>query len=107
DQGHGGVLEIPLQWRDGFGQVGETATGRDDTIFLYYATRHHHPIVNGMVARLPRRRLAQLSAVAAFRQVLSLQHEPGFADAPAFGVDDLRGLGIGYVVYHRDRPEAD
>ena len=25
-------------------------------------------------------------------------------DAATFGVDDLRALGIGFVVYHRDRP---
>lgn len=98
------VLEIPMQWRHGLGTVGDA---KDDTIFLYYATRHRHPVVNGMVARLPETRLARLLAIPVYRQVLSLQHQPGMTDAATFGADDLRRLRIGFVVYHRDRPMPD
>lgn len=98
------VLEVPLQWRDGFGVTGDAVAGRENSIFLYYATRHGHPVVNGMVARLPRKRLERLLAEPVYRQVLSLQGEPGMQDPPTFGADDLRRLGIGFVVYHRDRP---
>src|SRR5581483_10412726 len=54
DPGQGAVLEVPLQWRTGFGQWGDT--GGDDTMAMYYATRHHKPLVGGMVARYPARR---------------------------------------------------
>ncbi len=98
------VLEIPLQWGHGMGAVGDAETRRDDTIFLYYATRHHHPMVNGVVARLPRRRLAKLLSIPVYRQVLALQHDPGMTDPATFTAEDLRRLRIGFIVYHRDRP---
>lgn len=101
------VLEIPMQWRHGHGAVGDTAPYRDNTIFLYYATRHSHPMVNGMVARLPNRRLSRLLAIPVYRQILSLQHEPGMADPATFTAGDLRRLRIGFIVYHRDRPMPD
>lgn len=102
---HGAVLEIPLQWRDGFVTVGDTVPYRDDTIFLYYATRHGRPLVSGMVARYPNERRTRLTSVPLYRQVLALQGEPGFIDPARFDERDLRALGIGFVVYHRDRPE--
>lgn len=98
------VLEIPIHWRHGLGTVGDA---RDDTIFLYYATRHRHPVVNGMVARMPERRLAKLLAIPVYRQILTLQHQPDMDDRATFTVDDLRRLRIGFVVYHRDRPMPD
>lgn len=98
------VLEIPLQWRHGMGAVGDNAPHRDDTIFLYYATRHRHPMVNGMLARLPKRRLDELTSIPVYRQILALQNEPGFADPTTFTAEDLRRLRIGFIVYHRDRP---
>lgn len=98
------VLEIPIHWRHGLGTVGDA---RDDTIFLYYATRHRHPIVNGMIARMPERRLARLLAIPVYRQVLTLQHQPSMDDTATFTGDDLRRLRIGFVVYHRDRPMPD
>jgi hypothetical protein len=101
----GAVLEIPLFWRHGFGQYGDNAN--DDTIFLYYATRHGHPVSTGMVARLPGKRFIQLFAIAPYREVLALQHEPGFTDPATFNAADLRAIGISFVVYHRDRPKPD
>lgn len=98
------VLEIPLQWRHGMGAVGDNEPHRDDTIFLYYATRHRHPMVNGMVARLPQRRLDELMSIPVYRQILTLQNESGFTDPTTFTAEDLRRLRIGFIVYHRDRP---
>jgi hypothetical protein len=102
--GHDAVLEVPLFWRDGFGQYGDS---REDSIYLYYATRHGHPVSNGMVARLPRARLAALFGYAPYSQLLALQHQPGFKDPPTFTAHDLRAMGIGWVVYHRDNPFPD
>src|SRR5256885_12622415 len=47
----------------------------DDTIFLYYAASHHHPLVNGMAARLLRSRWIALLSNPTYRQMLSLQHD--------------------------------
>ncbi|HET6793995.1 MAG TPA: hypothetical protein VFH45_06115 [Acidimicrobiales bacterium] len=102
--GDAAVLEVPLQWRDGVTRVGDNAANRDDTIFLYYATSHGHPLVSGMVARYPAGRLARLTSIPVYRQLLALESEPGFADRATFTAADLARLGIGFVVLHRDRP---
>jgi hypothetical protein len=98
------VLELPLQWSTGSTVVGDHAARREDSILLRAALVHHHPVVNGSVARYPDRRLAELLRVPVYRQVLALEQEPGFVDEPRFDAPDLARLGIGYVVYHRDRP---
>lgn len=101
----GAVLELPLQWRDGFGPIGDNLANRDDTLFLYYATRHERPLVNGMAARYPDKRRVRLLSIPVYRQVLALQGDPAFAqDVAIFTAADLRALGISFVVYHRDRP---
>jgi hypothetical protein len=104
DTSKGAVLEVPVFWRDGFGQIGDT---RDDTITLYWATKHGHPIENGMVARLPEARRAALYAVPAFRQLLTLQHQVGFNEPPTFTAADLALLGFRFVAYHRSLPMPD
>ncbi len=104
DSGGGAVLEVPLQWWSGTDEVGDGRLGRDDTIFVYYATVHGRPLVSGYLSRYPSERLARLTAVPVYRQVLALGDEPGFSGPATFTADDLRALGIGYVVYHRDRP---
>ena len=106
DPGHGAVLEIPMQWRDGFGSIGDGNGSKDDTVFLYYATHHGKPLVNGMVARYPDKSEAALQRIPIYSQVLTLQHD---ADPQpiTFNVKDLQRLGIGYVVAHRDRPQPD
>lgn len=101
DPGNKAVLELPLQWRDGFGRIGDSVANRDDTIFMYYATKHEKPLVNGMTARYPNAREEQLKSIPAFAQILALQGE-GSAP-PTFKPADLQALGIGYVVAHRDR----
>jgi hypothetical protein len=99
----GAVLELPLQWSTGSSVVGDRASGRYSSIFMVYATRHGRPLVNGWVSRYPNERLARLTSTPVYRQILGLEREPGFVDEPVFGPGDLRALGIGYVVYHRDR----
>jgi hypothetical protein len=103
DPGNGAVLEIPLQWRDGFGHIGDGTVLRDHTVFMYYATKHEKPLVNGMIARYPDKSEIALQKIPAYSQILTLQND---ADPQpiTFGVNDLRSLGIGYVVAHRDTP---
>ena len=100
EPGQKAVLEIPLQWRTGFGDFGDVAG--DHSIFLYYATRHGKPLASGMAARYPLRSRQALLQHPVYSQVVALQQ--GDLAAATFSVDDLRRAGIGYVVYHRDRP---
>ncbi len=117
DPGRGAVLEIPLQWHTGYGNYGEW--DGDHSVFLYYATRHGKPMVNGVLPRYPQRKLDRLQRLPVYDQLLGFQTDasptiyqplpagrpPGEPHPPAtFSASDLRGLGIGYVVYHRDRP---
>jgi hypothetical protein len=117
DPGRGAVLEIPMQWRTGFGQYGDW--DGDHGIFMYYATRHHRPLVNGAVSRYRLKDLDAFLRTPVYDQLLGFfkgrdpalyfpakaGREPGDPHpAPTFGAEDLRALGIGYVVYHRDRP---
>ena len=105
EPGHRAVLEIPLQWRTGFGEFGDTHS--DHSIFLYYATRHGKPVSGGMVARYPNRSRQAILDHPIYAQVVPLQEgDPKFV--PTFDAFDLRQAGIGYVVYHRDegRPAA-
>jgi hypothetical protein len=102
----GAVLEIPLQWRTGLAAFGDQVPPRDDTVFLYYATAHEHPLVSGMLARYPEARFIRIRNVPLYREVLTLQGDPD-GQPPRFGASDLRAAGIGFVVYHRDRPEPE
>jgi hypothetical protein len=121
DPGDGAVMEIPLQWRTGFGSYGDW--DGDHTRFLYYATRHGKPVVNGMMPRYRQRTLDRLLRIPVYDQMQGLLPDaaagviesvpagrrPGERHPPAiFDAADLRALGIGYVVYHRNvpRPEA-
>jgi hypothetical protein len=101
------VLEVPLQWEPGLQLLGDTQPVRLDYIFLYYATFHKKPLVSGMAARYPQKRVNILTSIGVYRQLLALEHEPGFSDAPTFTAADLKSLGIGYVVYHRDLPQPE
>jgi hypothetical protein len=100
DPGRRAVLEIPLQWRTGFLDFGDTR--HDHTIFLYYATRHGKPMVGGMAARYPARNRMKLLNHPVYSQVLALQS--GDLASTTLTAADLRQAGIGYVVYHRDDP---
>ena len=105
DPNRGAVLEVPLQWASAAAVLGDRAADREHTVFMYYATVHEKPLVSGYVSRYPSRRLRELTSVPVYRQMLALGDEPGFLDPPSFRSDDLRRLGIGFVVYHRDRPQ--
>lgn len=98
----GAVMEIPIGWRTGFGSV--PANVPDPAIHMYYATRHSRPLVSGMAARFPDKKIKELTDIPVYRQVLALQGGEGFNDPARFSARDLRSLGIGFVVYHRDRP---
>ena len=100
EPGRRAVLEIPLQWRTGFGDFGDVQG--DHSIFLYYATRHGKPLAGGMVARYPARSRKALLEHPVYSQVVALQQ--GDLAGTTFSAADLRQAGIGYVVYHRDRP---
>ena len=120
DPGKGAVLEIPLQWRTGFGQYGDWAG--DHTLLLYYATRHGKPMVNGMMPRYRQRTLDRLLRLPVYDQLLGFftglpagtvesvpaGRAPGEPHPPAtFTAADLRALHIGYIVAHRDRPRPE
>ena len=105
DPGRRAVLEIPLQWRTGYGDFGDVHS--DHSIFLYYATRHGKPVSGGMAARYPKQSRQALLDNPVYAQVVPLQEgDPAFV--PTFDVFDLHHAGIGYVVYHRNegRPAA-
>jgi hypothetical protein len=106
DPSHGAVLEIPMQWRDGFGHIGDGTILKDHTVYMYYATRHGKPLVNGMVARYPDKTESALKHIPVYSQVLTLQHDVD-PQPVTFGVANLKELGIGYVVAHRDEPQPD
>ena len=100
DRGGKAVLEIPLQWRTGFGDFGDVQG--DHSIFLYYATRHGKPLAGGMAARYPLGSRQGLLSQPVYSQIVALQQ--GDLAAATFSTGELRQAGIGYVVYHRDRP---
>jgi hypothetical protein len=102
DPDRGAVLEIPLQWRTGFNAYGDVAG--DHTRTMYYATRHGKPLVGGMVARLPQRLVDDFLTTPLYAQVVNLETGKGGA---TFTAADLRQMGIGFVVYHRDRPRPE
>lgn len=103
DPGNRAVMEIPIQWRDGFGRIGDDIAARDDTVFMYYATEHGKPLVGGMTARYPDAKEIALKSIPIYAQVLGMQGD--LDPVPVtFTVKDLQALGIGYIVAHRDRP---
>jgi hypothetical protein len=113
----GAVLEVPLQWRTGLGNYGDW--GGEHTVFMYYATRHQRALAGGVVSRYPARDLDRIMRIPVYDQILGLQPGPPPDiylpvlvgrprgepyPAPSFTAADLRRLGIGFVVTHRDRP---
>jgi hypothetical protein len=106
DPDHGAVLEVPLKWSTTQGYYGFDGHDRDFT-FLLAAMVHKRPVVSGAVSRYDQAKLDELLAIPTYRQLLALGGEEGFDDQPSFDREDLRGLGIGFVVYHRDDPVPD
>jgi len=96
------VLDLPMQWATGSRVVGDQSD--DETVFMYDAITHRHPMAGGSVARFPDGRLRQLEAIPVYRQIAAAEGDPRFTDRLTFTEQDLWTLGFGYVVYHRDRP---
>ena len=101
----GAVLDIPLQWRDGFRFYGDTVANRDDTVFIYAASIDR-AAVGGTVSRMTSPRLALLQRKKVYRDILILQGDLPAPSGwkPSFGREDLRTLGISFVIYHAERP---
>jgi hypothetical protein len=94
----GGVLEIPLGVRDGFGERGVF-----DSRSLYYQTIHGKPIVGGFVARMSPALSAQYRESPALSTLLALSAgEPVDADVQRRSRDALIGFlessNVHYVV---------
>jgi hypothetical protein len=94
----GGVLEIPLGVRDGFGE-----RGAFDSRSLYYQTIHGKPIVGGFVARLSPALSTQYRESPALHTLLALSAgEPVDADVQRRSRDALIGFlessNVRYVV---------
>ncbi len=117
DHDPGAVLEVPLQWRTGLGNYGDW--DGEHTVFMYYATRHQRPLAGGVVSRYPARDLDRIMRIPVYDQIVGLQPGPPPDiylpvlvgrrrgepyPPPSFTAADLRRLGIGFVVTHRDRP---
>ena len=106
----GAVLDIPLQVRDGYVTFGDARNGLfDHSIYMYYATRHERPISSATLARVPSARIQALQEVPVYADVFVLQGDlpPEQFDGDLFDADDLRELGIRYVVYHKGNPQPE
>jgi len=105
DPAKGAVLELPILWGDGTRGIGSDRSGTSPEIFRYWnRVAHDKPVVNGHVARLPDKRAERLTSYATYRTILALEGMDGFKDEGALDRQALQGLGISYVVYHRDHP---
>ncbi len=94
----GGVLELPLGLRDGFGE-----TGRFDARVLYYQSFHQRPILGGFVARLPPSVLDRYRALPIVGPLLQLSggtplHELRVEQDRQRAGAALEAVGIRYVV---------
>lgn len=104
DRSPGAVLDLPLQFRTGYGVVGDQGPPPgDDSRFMYEAITTRRPMAGGSVSRLPDQRMAALEAIPVYAQILRLQGDAGEEGGPAtFTPADLHALGIRFVVDHRE-----
>ncbi|HYR63286.1 MAG TPA: hypothetical protein VET24_11740 [Actinomycetota bacterium] len=108
DPDPGAVLDVPLQFRTGYGVVGDdTPVPADDSRFMYAATVHRRAMAGGTVPRLPDKRLTALTSIPVYHQILELEGDqidaaPG--SPPSFTTGDLNGLGIRFIVDHHENP---
>jgi hypothetical protein len=102
DPSPGAVLDIPLQFRHGFGEAGDPS-GADHSSYLYAATVHERPMSGGSAARLPEHRFRALQEVPVYHDILRVQGVYGPpTEPPTFTLSELDALGIRFVVYHRE-----
>jgi hypothetical protein len=113
DPGTGAVLDVPLEWKTGITAYGDPRRGSDHSRAMFFATVHGKSLAGGYVSFLSDVRLKELSDITVYRQVMAMQGERLFRRDPGFGrraatftVEDLRVLGIGFVVCHRE-PAAE
>lgn len=102
DPGERAVLEVPLQWGNGYHVLGDSQ--RRDGQLVFNATIHGKPVVNGYSGRYPEKRFQQLASIPAYHQILQLQGDVPASTPITFTAHDLAQIGIGYVVTHRDLP---
>ena len=102
----GGVCELPLGLRDGFGE-----RGRFDSRVLFYQTIHQRPIAGGFVARLPPRIVAAYDADRILGPLLRLSEGQPLASErtlePSEGSDALIAHGFRFVVIDRELAPRD
>ena len=102
----GGVCELPLGLRDGFGE-----RGRLDSRVLFYQTIHQRPIAGGFVARLPPRIVAAYDGDRILGPLLRLSEGQPLAGErtldPAEGSDALIAHGFRFVVIDRELAPPD
>jgi len=95
----GAVLELPVGYRDGFGERGWLA---HET--LAYQTVHRKPLVGGFVARLPPSLVARYEQNPFMRRLLDLSTAPPLAGVPtSCDAGGLDALDVRYVILDRAR----
>jgi hypothetical protein len=87
------LLEVPFGVRSGLERIGDGGE-----VLEYYQPIHGKPLLNGMIARLPRVVFEAYRGHAALR---FLSGEPVAASPDDFA-EVLRWTNVGYVVLHRD-----
>jgi hypothetical protein len=95
----GGVVELPLGYRDGFGETGDF----DDST-LFYQTMHRHPMAGGFVARLSPVVRQAYDDDPVLRRLLAASASASI-QAPSCGevLPSLWSNGFRYVVVDRAR----
>ncbi|HEX6464087.1 MAG TPA: hypothetical protein VFZ98_06535 [Vicinamibacterales bacterium] len=102
----GGVCELPLGLRDGFG-----VTGTFDSRVLWYQTIHERALAGGFVARLPRRMIPAYDAAPVLGTFLRLSSgEPSRDETPPprdAAAGALLSQGIRFVIVNHTTAPAD
>lgn len=107
DTGDSLVVNVPLGFRSGVGNV-----GWQEGPPLVWATHHGHPVAVGFGARTPVPRLDALAGQPLYRDLVALQtlsaNPAGAAAAdPAAGRANALALGARYVVVSGAEPQVD
>jgi hypothetical protein len=102
----GAVCELPLGFRDGFGE-----TGRFDSAVLFYQTVHERPITGGFMARLPPHIARDYAAMPLVASLLRLSSGGSLHDEvrtdPTAAAAFLHSRGIRYVILDKGNAAPD
>lgn len=107
DPDPGAVIDIPLQFRNQNGPVGDSYTApADHSLYMYFATIHQRPMAGGTMSRAPDGRIRSLERIPIYGQILALQGDygPDKVRPATFTVADLQALGIRFIVFHKESP---